>query len=97
MKKLFALAALALLTGACATTGNGNGNTARAAASGTQYCWQDKLDAAGGTMTCNWSASSRDACDNTALTSIQSSRYTAPAKTRMCNNGQWLVEVSPTS
>ena len=96
MRKL-ALVALALLAGACAATpnGNGNGSAARVAATGTQYCWQDKLNAAGGTMTCNWSASARDACDSTELTSIPAARYSAPAKTRMCNNGQWLVEVSP--
>jgi hypothetical protein len=96
MKKL-AFAALALLLGACATApnGNGNGSAARTAAAGTQYCWQERLNSAGGTMTCNWSSSFRDACDATELTSIQAARYTAPAKTRMCNNGQWLVEVSP--
>ena len=98
MKKL-ALAALALLAGACATTdhgnGNGNGNGARASAAGTQYCWQDRLASSGGTLTCNWSGSFRDACDATELTSLQAGRYSAPAKTRMCNNGQWLVEISP--
>ena len=96
MKKL-ALAALALLAGACAATdnGSGNGNGARAAAAGTQYCWQERLNNASGTLTCNWSASFRDACDNTQFTSLQAARYSAPARTRMCNNGQWLVEVSP--
>jgi hypothetical protein len=97
MKKL-AVAALAMLAGACATTDtrSGNGSAARAAsAAGTQYCWQERLDSASGTLTCNWSGSFRDACDSTQLTSLQASRYSAPARTRMCNNGQWLVEVSP--
>lgn len=95
MKKL-AIAALALLAGGCAATDNGSGNGARAAATaGTQYCWQERLDSAAATHTCNWSASARDACDTTQLTTLQAARYSAPAKTRRCGNGQWLVEVSP--
>ena len=95
MNKL-ALAAAALLAGACATTDGGNGNGARVSApAGAQYCWQDRLTSAAGNHQCNWSSSFRDACENTQLTSLPAARYSAPARTRMCANGQWLVEVAP--
>jgi len=92
MKKL-ALAMAALVLGACATTNGGNG--ARTTAAGTQYCWQERLSSAGGKHTCNWAPSFRDACESTQLSALDTARYSAPQKTRMCSNGQWLVEVAP--
>ena len=92
------LIAAALALGACASmeAGNGNGNTARAAA-GTQFCWQDRLHTAGGKHACNWAASKREACDGALPSSVEATRYSAPRKSSMCSNGQWLVELSPAS
>ena len=96
MKNTALAIAAALTLGACASTdpGNGSGNTARAA-SGTQYCWQDRLQSAGGKHSCNWAASKREACDGALPSMVEAARYSAPRKSTMCSNGQWLVEVAP--
>ena len=96
-KPAFAIAA-ALALGACATMdgGNGNGATARAtAASGTQYCWQERLHTEGGKHSCNWAASKREACEGATFTTVDAARVSTPRKSSMCSNGQWLVEVAP--
>jgi len=97
MKKL-ALAAIAALTlCACGTMNGGNGQSvvATSAPAGTQYCWQDRLSTSGGKHMCNWAASKRDACEATQLTTLEATRVTAPRKSSLCANGQWLVEVAP--
>ena len=97
MKKL-ALAVMAALTlAACGTTDGGNGQSVAAASApaGTQYCWQDRLSTSGGKHTCNWAASKREACEGAQFTAVEATRVTAPRKSSLCANGQWLVEIAP--
>lgn len=97
MKKL-ALATLAALTlSACAAMSGGNGQVAASAPAGAQYCWQDRLTTAGGKHMCNWAANWREACAATQYTSVEATRYSRPQRVRMCENGQWLVQVAPAS
>jgi hypothetical protein len=94
MTKIALAVAAGLVLGACATTNNGS-PAAATPVSGTQYCWQERLDTSGGKLTCNWAASRREACDSRTFTSVDAGRYAAPKKASMCANGQWLVEVVP--
>jgi hypothetical protein len=90
--KMLALAALAALTlMACGTMNGSNGQSvATSAPAATQYCWQDRLSTSAGRHVCNWAASKRDACEATQLTSLEAARVTAPRKSSLCANGQWL-------
>ena len=94
MRKIAFAVAAGLALGACATTDNG-GPATRTAAAGTQYCWQDRLETAGGKLTCNWSGSKREACESLNFTTVEAARFAAPKKASMCSNGQWLVELTP--
>ena len=96
MKKLALAIVAGLSLGACATMDNGNGASASAAA-GTQYCWQNRLNAEGGKLGCNWAASKREACEAGQFTLVDAARYSKPRKATLCANGQWLVEVAPAS
>ena len=60
MRKLAFAVLAAMMLGACATEGNGNGNDASGAqvvAGTAQYCWADRLEAIGTRYNCNWAAS----------------------------------------
>ena len=97
MKNTALAIATALALGACASTDTATGDRSAArAVSGTQYCWQDRLQSAGGKHSCNWAASKREACDGALPSTLDVARYSAPRKSTMCSNGQWLVELSPT-
>lgn len=95
MTKIAFAVAAGLVLGACATTNNGSSPAAARQVAGTQYCWQDRLETAGGKLTCNWAASRREACEALNFSTIEAARYAAPKKASMCANGQWLVEISP--
>jgi hypothetical protein len=96
MKNTALAFALALALGACASMDAGTGDRGAArAVSGTQYCWQERLQTTGGKHSCNWSTNKRDACDGALPSTVEGTRYSAPRKSTMCSNGQWLVEVSP--
>ena len=95
-KALIIAAPLVLLATACAApAGNGGTNVASAAASGAQYCKKDKLFTEADGLTCTWSATASDACENTNLTTVRKSAVAAgPASAGRCGNGQWLVTVT---
>jgi hypothetical protein len=92
-KSLFLATALALA--GCASTER-SGSPAVAQASGsTMYCWQVRLVDAGGNLTCNWETTAAAACDASHPTPISKAAIAqGPDKVRMCNNGQWLVQVT---
>lgn len=94
MKTLALAIGAAVVLGGCATANTSN-NAPAAAAAGTQYCWQDRLSDAGGKLTCNWAPDKRAACAGAEFTTVEASKVSAPKKSSMCANGQWLVEVSP--
>jgi hypothetical protein len=96
MKTLAIAAALALA--ACASTEkaatNGNAPAAKAA-SGTYYCWKEKLAAHGDALACNWETNAGDACHSLASTTLsRKSVASGPSDVRRCDNGQWLVKVT---
>lgn len=97
MKKILILAApVVLALAACAAPGAGTSRVAAAApASGTEYCKKDRLFESGGEMSCNWSPSAGDACENPNLSSISKGSVSgAPTGAGRCGNGQWLVSVT---
>lgn len=95
---LFVTAASVLILSACAgvQTSQGSAPTATAAAgSGTMYCWKRSLEESGGTLLCNWEASTRDACKSLAQTPLaKGSVASGPRDAGRCDNGEWLVAVS---
>ena len=93
MKNAVSAITAALVLGACATP-NANNGAAASTAAGTQYCWQDRLSNSGGKLTCNWAGDKRSACEGAEFTTVDAARVSAPRKSSMCSNGQWLVEVS---
>lgn len=96
MSKIALAAVAGLALGACATAANNGSTAARISApAGTQYCWQDRLENAGGKLTCNWAPSKREACDGAQFTTVEAARFATPRKGSMCANGQWLVELTP--
>src|SRR5262245_10694421 len=97
MKQLALAATAALTLVACGSMDGGKVQSAAAAPrAGTQYCWQDRLSNSGGKLNCNWAATKREACEVLAFSDVEAARYSAPRKSTMCSNGQWLVEVAPT-
>src|SRR3954469_12234009 len=96
MNKALILAAPLVMLAACAAPG-GNGGTAQvaAASAGAQYCKKDRLFASGDQLTCTWSATASDACENTNLTTLgKGSVASGPTNAGRCGNGQWLVSVT---
>jgi hypothetical protein len=88
---LIACAPLVLLA-ACAHVQTSTAGAGAEPASGTMYCWQDKLVAADGKYSCNWSASVREACDSAYATDLPAAKVSGtPQKSGRCPNGQWLV------
>jgi hypothetical protein len=65
------------------------------AASGTYYCWKNRLADDGSNLVCNWEHSVVDACDSNAVVSLAKSNVSGtPQSSRHCENGQWLVTVT---
>jgi hypothetical protein len=97
MKKTLTIAA-ALALAACASVDKPASSTVAQAtpASGKAlYCWKEKLDAKGDTLTCNWENNVNDACrsyNNSPLSKAQIA--SGPTDVRRCDNGQWLVMVT---
>ena len=90
---LIACAPLVLLA-ACATVQTSTAGSGAETASGTMYCWKDKLEVAGDKVTCNWASSAREACESTYPTTIAKAKLSGePQKGNRCSNGQWLVAV----
>ena len=95
MKKTLILALpLAALVAACATPAPSAGTRTQVAGN-TQYCKKDRLFTDGDKLTCTWSASISDACENNNLTSLSQANVASPtASAGRCGNGQWLVMVT---
>ena len=92
MKTLVVLTALALA--ACASVPH-NGTNGATAASGSYYCWRDRLQTQGDQLVCNWDTDKRAACDATYVTGLpRSAVVSGPADVRRCDNGQWLIMVT---
>jgi hypothetical protein len=90
---LIASAPLVLLA-ACAHVQTSTSGAGAEPASGTMYCWEEKLVASEGKYSCNWSASVREACDSQYPSELPAAKVTgAPQKGNRCSNGQWLVTV----
>ena len=90
---LIACAPLVLLA-ACANVQTSTAGAGAEPASGTMYCWQDKLVAADGKLSCNWSASQREACESQYPSTLAAAKVSGtPQKSQRCSNGQWLVQV----
>ena len=96
MNKALILAAPLVVLAACAAPAGGGGNAKMAAASsGEQYCKKDRLTANASELTCTWSPSISDACENTNLSTIsRSAAASEPRNAGRCGNGQWLVVVT---
>ena len=95
MKPLLALALLssALLVTACATPSSTQSVVAK---TGAQFCAKERLYTANGALVCNWAPTAADACRDIApSSSIALTAVTgAPADSRRCESGQWLVQVA---
>jgi hypothetical protein len=97
MKKTLILALpVAALVAACAAPAPSASTRNQVAAAGNaQYCKKDRLYNDGDKLTCTWSASISDACENNNLTSLSQASVAAPATSAgRCGNGQWLVMVT---
>lgn len=97
MNKALILAAPLVVLAACAAPGGPAANAKMAAASSgaTQYCKKDRLLASASELTCTWSPSASDACENTNLSTLGRASVAAePANAGRCGNGQWLVSVT---
>jgi hypothetical protein len=65
------------------------------AASGTYYCWKNRLNDEGSNLVCNWEHSVSDACESNAVVSLPKNSVSGtPQSSRHCENGQWLVSVT---
>jgi len=95
---LFVTAASVLVLSACAGVQTSQGTTTAATAaggSGTMYCWKRSLEETGGTLLCNWEASTSDACKSIAQVPLaKGSVASGPRDAGRCTNGEWLVAVS---
>ena len=96
MKKTLILAAPLLMLAACAAPGGADTRVAAAApAAGTQFCKKDRLASEGDSLSCNWSPTFADACENTNLSTVKKSAVAGgPSNAGRCGNGQWLVSVT---
>lgn len=98
MKKLLVVAALLTVPIAGCATADGSRPAARAqaTASGSYYCWKERLNTEGDQLLCNWESSAADACRSSAIVTplAKGSVSTGPKDAGRCNNGQWLVQVT---
>jgi hypothetical protein len=90
-----AAACLLALAGCAGTPTLLNTQPTAVAASGTYYCWKNRLADDGSNLVCNWESSPRDACESNAVVSLAKSNVSGtPQSSRHCENGQWLVSVT---
>lgn len=97
MKKLLTLSAIAALALAgCAATNGGSVAAGPAKMSGVSYCVAENLERAGDSLTCNWSHSSRQACQmsRAKVTIPASSVAQGPTAGGLCSSGERLVYVT---
>jgi Flp pilus assembly protein TadD len=99
MKKLLVVAALLSLPLAGCATADGSSRAtpgAQATASGSYYCWKDRLNTQGDQLLCNWEQSAGDACRSSAIVTplAKGSVASGPKDAGRCTNGQWLVQVT---
>jgi len=95
MKIAVAAACLVALAGCAGMQPLLDPKPAPIAASGTYYCWRDRLTDEGSSLGCNWERSADDACKSTAWVSLAKSNVSGmPRNSRRCENGQWLVTVT---
>ena len=86
-------AAILSLAAGCATNVP-NAITARSA-TGTYYCWENKLVDSGGRLVCNWNADPRAACEEEFPSYIErSSIKSEPQHSHRCANGHGLAVVT---
>lgn len=96
---LLVTAASALVLSACAgmqaSSSGAAGATASAPGAGTLYCWKRSLEEAGGTLTCNWETSTREACRSISRVPLAKGAVASgPRDAGRCDNGEWLVAVA---
>ena len=97
MKNALALSALASFALAgCAATNGGSVAAGAAPAGGVSYCVAENLVRAGDTLTCNWSHSSRQACQmsRAKVTIAASAVAQGPTSGGLCSSGERLVYVT---
>ncbi len=88
------LAATLSLAAGCATEVP-NAVNDQSSATGTYYCWGDKLFDNGGRLVCNWDASARAACEEEFPSYIErSSVKSGPQRAHRCANGHQLAVVT---
>lgn len=92
MKTPLAVAIASLTLAACATPAPTT--TAAAPASGSYYCWKDRLETASDKLVCNWERSRDAACASNGVVTLQRSALSGDVRPAgMCSTGQWLVAV----
>ena len=104
MNKLaIALAASIVVLGGCAsgpmaTTGGASGSD-RVVTAGEQFCWKRILAEKDGKLYCNWVSDLSKAClperQTDYSSGIEMSRYSDPKPAGRCENGHYLVQVTP--
>ena len=94
-RTLILAATLALAACAVVDKPATNGTSAHAA-SGTYFCWRDRLVTEGDNLVCNWDANAGDACQafHTRTPLSRASIASGPTDVKHCDNGQWLVKVT---
>ena len=93
MKKILALASVLFLS-ACATA-NVPRDTPRAQATGTHYCWKERLATEGDALVCNWARSVAEACRSNEWSRLGKATVAGdPRPGPRCENGEWLVVVT---
>ena len=87
------LAATLSLAAGCATN-LPNAVTAQRSATGTYYCWENKLVDNGSRLVCNWNADPRAACEEEFASYVErSSVNSEPQHAHRCANGHELTVV----
>jgi hypothetical protein len=91
--RIFLAATLSLAAG-CATNVP-NAVNAQRSATGTYYCWENKLIDSGGRLVCNWNADPRAACEEEFASYVErSSVKSEPQHAHRCANGHDLAVVT---
>jgi len=85
---------LVLLAGCASAPSATNGAQAQAA-TGSYYCWKNKLETGGDKLVCNWARSAADACRSIEVVTVNKSAVSSgPKEAGRCTNGEWLVQVT---
>lgn len=89
------LAAPFLFLSACAATNGGEPARMAAADGAALYCWERKVMEDGDGKLCNWAKTAKEACRSSDYTVVRNAAIASgPAKSRRCENGEWLVMVT---